>query len=51
MTLGRKAFRSVRKNLSFYLVTCFLMMKYTGKYYRIEIPLRCKERASDSHAV
>ena len=24
MTLGRKAFRSVRKNLSFYLVTCFL---------------------------
>jgi len=21
------------------------MMKYTGKYYRIEIPLRCKERA------
>ena len=24
MTLGRKAFRSVRQNLSFYLVTCFL---------------------------
>ena len=24
MTLDRKAFRSVRKNLSFYLVTCFL---------------------------
>ena len=24
MTLGRKAFRSVRKNLSFYIVTCFL---------------------------
>ena len=26
MTLRRKAFRSVRKNLSFYLVTCFLTM-------------------------
>ena len=24
MTLDRKALRSVRKNLSFYLVTCFL---------------------------
>ena len=26
MTLGRKAFRSVRKNLSFYVVTCFLTL-------------------------